>query len=104
MFMWNLKKIDFLFYNFSVIYYNFFKYLAEINKKEKDKKFIEILCTKIYNIICSFYRSTDVESNKIGFSIYNFSVIYYNFLKIQPNRSKTTVHYSKTAFETAPGR
>jgi hypothetical protein len=31
------NKIEFLFYNFSVIYYDFFKDLAEINKKEKYK-------------------------------------------------------------------
>jgi hypothetical protein len=35
--MWSLTKLDFLFYDFSVIYYDFFKDSAEINKKEKDK-------------------------------------------------------------------
>jgi hypothetical protein len=35
--MWSPKKLDFLFYDFSMIYYNFFKDSTEINKKEKDK-------------------------------------------------------------------
>ena len=35
--MWSTTKLDFLFYDFSRIYYDFFKDLAEINKKEKDK-------------------------------------------------------------------
>jgi hypothetical protein len=35
--MWSPTKFDFLFYEFSAIYYDFFKDLAEINKKEKDK-------------------------------------------------------------------
>jgi hypothetical protein len=35
--MWSPTKLDFLFYDFSVIYYDFFKDSAEINKKEKDK-------------------------------------------------------------------
>ena len=33
---WSLTKLDFLFYDFSVIYY-ICKYLAKINKKDKDK-------------------------------------------------------------------
>jgi hypothetical protein len=40
MLMWSLTKLDFLFYDFSVIYYDFFKDLVKINKKEKDKTFI----------------------------------------------------------------
>jgi len=36
--MWSPTKLDFLFYDFSVIYYDFLKYLAEINKKEKDNR------------------------------------------------------------------
>jgi hypothetical protein len=35
--MWSPTKMDFLFYYFSVIYYDFFKDSAEINKNEKDK-------------------------------------------------------------------
>jgi len=33
----NLTKLYFIFYDFSVIYYDFFKYLAKINKKKKTK-------------------------------------------------------------------
>ena len=35
--MWSPTKLDFLFYDFSVIYYDFFKDSVEINKNEKDK-------------------------------------------------------------------
>jgi hypothetical protein len=35
-----LTKLNFIFYDFSVIYFDFLKYLAEINKKDKDKTFI----------------------------------------------------------------
>jgi hypothetical protein len=35
--MWSPRKLDFSFYDFSVIYYDFFKDSAKINKKEKDK-------------------------------------------------------------------
>jgi hypothetical protein len=35
------NKIGFFIYDFSVIYYDFFKDLAEINKKEKDKTVFE---------------------------------------------------------------
>jgi hypothetical protein len=35
--MWSPTKLDFPFYDFSMIYYDFFKYLAKINKKEKNK-------------------------------------------------------------------
>jgi hypothetical protein len=35
--MWSPTKLNFLFYDFSVIYYDFFKDSTEINKKEKDK-------------------------------------------------------------------
>jgi hypothetical protein len=34
--MWSATKLDFLFYDFSVIYYDFSKKIAEINKNEKD--------------------------------------------------------------------
>jgi hypothetical protein len=33
--MWSPTKLDFPFYDFSVIYYDFSKILAEINKKDK---------------------------------------------------------------------
>jgi hypothetical protein len=33
--MWSPTKLDFTFYDFSVIYYDFFKDSAEINKKTK---------------------------------------------------------------------
>jgi hypothetical protein len=33
--MWSPTKLDFLFYDFSVIYYDFFKYSGKINKKDK---------------------------------------------------------------------
>jgi hypothetical protein len=36
--MWSLTKLDFPFYDFSVIYYDFFKDSAKINKKEKKTK------------------------------------------------------------------
>jgi hypothetical protein len=36
--MWSPTKLDFLFYDFSVIYYDFFKDLAEINRKRKSQK------------------------------------------------------------------
>ena len=35
--MWCPKKLDFPFYDFSVIYCDFFKHSTEINKKGKDK-------------------------------------------------------------------
>jgi hypothetical protein len=35
--MWSPTKLGFLFYDFSVIYYDFFKDLTKINKKEKTK-------------------------------------------------------------------
>jgi hypothetical protein len=35
--MWSPRKLDFPFYDFSVIYYDFFKDSDEINKKGKDK-------------------------------------------------------------------
>ena len=35
--MWSPTKLNFLFYDFSMIYYDFFKDSAKINKKEKDK-------------------------------------------------------------------
>ena len=40
--MWSPIKLDFLFYDFSVIYYDFFKDSAEINKKEKVKTVFKI--------------------------------------------------------------
>ena len=33
--MWSPTKLDLLFYDFFMIYYDFFKDSAEINKKEK---------------------------------------------------------------------
>ena len=39
--MWSPTKLDFLFYDFSMIYYVFFKNSAKINKKEKDKTSFE---------------------------------------------------------------
>ena len=79
MLIWSLRKLYFIFYDFSCKLLRFFKCLAKINKKDKDKACIAKTFTKIYHIICSLCRSTYVESNKIGFSIYDFSVIYYNF-------------------------
>jgi hypothetical protein len=35
--MWSPIKLDFLFYDISVIYYDFFKYSAEINRKRKSQ-------------------------------------------------------------------
>jgi hypothetical protein len=35
--MWSPTKLDFPFYDFYVIYYDFFKNSAEINKIENDK-------------------------------------------------------------------
>ena len=35
--MWSPTKLNFYFYNFSVIYYDFFKDSAKINKKGKNK-------------------------------------------------------------------
>jgi hypothetical protein len=35
--MYSPTKLDFLFFDFSVIYYDFSKNSAKINKKEKDK-------------------------------------------------------------------
>jgi hypothetical protein len=43
--MWSPTKLNFLFYDFSVIYYDFFKDLAKINKKEKDKPPLKLLVT-----------------------------------------------------------
>jgi hypothetical protein len=40
--MWRPTKLDFLFYDFSVIYYDFFKDSDEINKKEKDKTAVTV--------------------------------------------------------------
>ena len=39
-------------------------------------------CTKTYHIIYSLCRSTHLESNTIRFFINDFSVIYYDFLKL----------------------
>jgi hypothetical protein len=36
--MWNLTKLDFLFYDFSVIYYNFSKIQRKEIEKEKSKR------------------------------------------------------------------
>ena len=41
--MWSPTKLDFTFYDFSVIYYDFFKDSTKINKKEKDKTAFENL-------------------------------------------------------------
>jgi hypothetical protein len=40
--MWSPTKLDFTFYDFSVIYYDFFKDSAEINKKAKNKTGITV--------------------------------------------------------------
>jgi hypothetical protein len=40
--MWSPTKLDFLFYEFSVIYYDFYKDSNEINKKEKDKTVVTV--------------------------------------------------------------
>jgi len=37
--MWSPTKLDFLFYDFSMIYYDFFKDSVEIIKKEIDKPY-----------------------------------------------------------------
>jgi hypothetical protein len=40
--MWSPTKLDFPFYDFSMIYYDFFKNSDEINKKEKDKTAVTV--------------------------------------------------------------
>ena len=39
--MWSPTKFDFPFYDFSMIYYDFFDDSVKINKKEKDKTTIQ---------------------------------------------------------------
>ena len=46
--------------------------------------FTEEIYTEAYHIICSLCRSTHVESKKLDFPFYIFSVNYYDFSKIQP--------------------
>jgi hypothetical protein len=46
--MWSPIKLDFLFYDFSVIFYDFFKDSVEINRKEKSKP---LFCTKAYYVL-----------------------------------------------------
>jgi len=57
--MWSIRKLDFIFYYFSMIYYDFSK--IQPNKYKKR--------TKPYHIICLLYRPNYVESNKTIFSI-----------------------------------
>jgi len=64
MLMWSITKLDFLFYDFSIIYYDFFKDLAKINKKEKRQNLYSKNFVLAYHIICLVYRYTYVESNK----------------------------------------
>ena len=40
--MWSPTKLDFLFYDFSVIYYDFFKDSAKINKKRKGEATVTV--------------------------------------------------------------
>ena len=45
--------------------YELFALIANLNLQQK-------ICTKAYHIICSLYRSTHVEFNKIRFTIFGF--------------------------------
>ena len=40
--MWSPKKVDFLFYDFSIIYYDFSKIQSECKKKEKGQKTLTV--------------------------------------------------------------
>jgi hypothetical protein len=53
MLMWSLTNLDFLIYDFSLIYYDFFKDLATTNRKENSKLSYQKFYTKAYHIIYS---------------------------------------------------
>jgi len=85
MFIWSLSKLDFIFYDFSVIYYDFFKYLAKININKKTKSFSKNFILKH---IILYVHCVDIlmwNPKKLDFVFYDFYVIYYDFLNIQQN-------------------
>ena len=87
MLVWSLIKLYFIFYDFSVIYFDFFKYLAEINKKDKDKTFITKTLYFVLKYTILYIHCVDLimwSPTELDFPFYNFSVIYYDCSNIQP--------------------
>jgi len=44
--MWSPKKLDFLFYDFCTIYYDFFEDLGEIKRKRQNRATVAKSCSK----------------------------------------------------------
>ena len=67
--MWSPTKLNFLFYDFSMIYYDFSK-IQPNKKKEKDKTFCSKNFVLKYTILYIHRVDLLMWSQKIGFSIF----------------------------------
>jgi len=83
--MWSPIKLNFLFYDFSMIYYNFSKIWPNKLKKKKIKTFYSKTFVLKHTILYVYSIDLLMWSPKnLDFLFYNFSMDYYDFSKIQP--------------------
>jgi hypothetical protein len=80
--MWSPTKLDFLFYDFSVIYYDFSKIQPNKLKRKRQNLHRKKFVPKHTILYVHYVDLLMWSATKLDFLFYDLSVIYYDFSKI----------------------